>query len=77
MVKYWQDQWETNNKTLKEELVQCIRIFIRCGFIGQRDHQLALAELIFTDVPTLQNGVELTAGRKRAGGHDTLARLDR
>jgi len=74
MSRYWKNQWSTKKKALKEELVQSVRIFIRCGYI--HDHAQELAQLMEKfDLPTLRQGAD--AGSSRARGQDTIARYDR
>ena len=77
MVKYWRDQWCTKKRALKEELVQSVRIFMRCCR-SARDSVRELERLMEQhDMPALRTRLaDSAAGRSRVGA-DSLARFDR
>ena len=76
IMKYCKEQWGTKNKLLKEELVQSVRIFIRCRCIEGEGCAEALSELISDDILRLADVTESAASRKRHG-LDSLALYDR
>eukprot|EP01043_Picozoa_sp_COSAG02_P029976 COSAG02_NODE_1892_length_10483_cov_5.538424_1_plen_580_part_10 len=75
MVKYCRDQWSTKKRALKEELVQSVRIFIRCGHTQDVGEVARLMEQY--DMPSLRTRMaDSAAGRGRAG-QESLVRYDR
>jgi hypothetical protein len=76
MSKYWSDQWSTKKHALKEELVQSVRIFIRCGYA--HDHARELASLMGQyDMPALRTRNADSAAARSRVGQEPLVRYDR
>ena len=76
MSRYWRDQWSTKKRALKEELVQSVRIFIRCGYV--HDHAEELSQLMERyDMPALRTGIADSAAGRGRGGQEILVRFDR